>query len=298
MNELVTADRTVALPEPPEGWFDYKYAVLMDGSLGLLRTNTDFHAAYAHWRAEFSRGNYNVSRPVLRNERVRLSTFDGIAESQAIEVPSGFAPVLDRMADGRWLVASARSEQNDLNCRVFTPEGEAAGSFRMGDGIAHVRCAPDGTTWVGYFDEGIFPDLNDDGTLSISESGLVQFAADGTVLWSYIDAEDAKGRIDDCDALTLSGNAAWTCFYSDFPIVRIEDGRVQWWSNSVIAGASALAVDDEHVVLAGGYGEESERIALIHLKDWRAAFLGEMKFEPFLGAPHTFCRDWRILCTS
>lgn len=49
------------------------------------------------------------------------------------------------------------------------------------------------------------------------------------------------------------------------------------WRNTV-AGASALAIDADHLLLAGGYGEQSARIALLRLGDDHARQIGELKF--------------------
>ena len=84
MNDETTLGTTVFLPEPSTGWFDYGYAVLMDGTLALVRTDLDIHAEYARWRAQSK--HYN-RRPKLWNGRMRLSTFDGSMESEATEVP-------------------------------------------------------------------------------------------------------------------------------------------------------------------------------------------------------------------
>jgi len=85
------------------GWFDYGYAVLMDGALALVRTDHDVHAEYTLWRAQSKRGRTPAK---LWDGRIRLSIFDGSVESEAIEVPLGFAPLVDRLADGHWLVAA------------------------------------------------------------------------------------------------------------------------------------------------------------------------------------------------
>src|ERR1700677_4471504 len=109
----------------------------------------------------------------------------------------------------------------------------------MGDGIAHIRCAADGTIWAGYFDEGVYSAPNKDGSRPISSSGIARFGPDGRVLWRFNTHERPDLPIADCYALTLDGNTIWTCPYTDFPIVRVEDGLVAHWRNDVV-GASAL----------------------------------------------------------
>jgi hypothetical protein len=276
MNEVSAIGTTISLPEPPIGWFDCGYAVLMDGALALLRADRDIHAEYARWRA---RKDVTEPQPQLRDVRARISTFDGVAEREAIEVPLGFWPAVDRLADGRWLLASTRAVHGETNGRLYAADGTPAGAIALGDGIEHVRCATDGTIWVGYFDEGVFCGQNKDGSWPISSSGIARFATDGTVLWSFNGKERSDLAIADCYALTLNGTTLWSCFYTDFPIVRVEGGVVHHWSNSV-HGAKALAVDADHVLLASGYRENAGRIALLRLEEEQARYLGEVRFQP------------------
>ena len=65
--------------------------------------------------------------------------------------------------------------------------------------------------------------------------------------------------VDDCDALNVDGETVWACCYSDYPVVRIQDGSVQAWTNEV-AGATALAVRADQVCLAGGHGPDRDRL--------------------------------------
>src|SRR5262249_30512228 len=65
--------------------------------------------------------------------------------------------------------------------------------------------------------------------------------------------------------------------HTEFPIIRVADGVVDHWQND-ITGACALAVDDEYVLLAGGYDDEVDRIALLRLDGDRAKQIGEWRF--------------------
>jgi hypothetical protein len=278
MNDDAAIGTTISLPQPPIGWFDYAYAVLMDDTLALLRADLDIRAEYERWQAQM-RSNKHAPQPRLWDGRARLSTFDGSVESKAIEMPLGFSPVIDRLADGRWLLAASRAAQGEANGRLYAPDGTPAGALVMGDGIEHVRCAADGTVWVGYFDEGIFSGPNEDGTWPISSSGIARFAPDGTVQWRFNTAERADLFIADSYALALDGNTLWSCFYTNFPIVCIDGEAIRRWSNDV-TGARALAIDADYVLLAGGYDDKAGRIALVHLDEERARYLGELNFQP------------------
>ena len=270
---------SVPLPTPPSGWFDCDYAVLRDGTLGLLRTRTDMHAEFAAWLSSAS-GRGESGAPPRLNGPVRLSAFEEGGERDAIEVPRGGH--VDRLVDERWLVVSARATAGENNAHVYTAGGAVAGTFALGDGIEHVRCAPDGTIWVGYFDEGVFAGSNKDGSWPVSSAGVARFSSDGSELWRFGTKEngfavDGVG-VADCYALTLADDTAWFCSYTDFPIVRVEHGTVRHWRNDV-SGAKALAVDGDHVVLAGGYGDEAGRIALLRLGDEDAEQIGTTSIQ-------------------
>jgi hypothetical protein len=266
MSDEISLGTVTPLPDPPAGWVDHGYAALSNGSLALIRTDRDIRAEHRLWRSRVSGEDVHAQPPDLRDFRLRLSRFDGDTEIGAVEVPAAGWPKADSLTDGRWLVVSTRAAPGEQNGRLFAADGTPAGSLAMGDGINHVRCAPDGTTWVGYFDEGIFE------SCQISASGIARFDPDGCVLWGFNSEARASLSIADCYALTLDGNALWCCSYTDFPIVRVLDGVIDHWTND-IAGASALAVDGDHVLLAGGY-DQSDQVALLRLTGDRAQQIG------------------------
>lgn len=280
MKHEMTLGVTVPLPPPPTGWFDYAYAVLWSGDLALVRTDSDIHTESARWRDKVQRGDIHARQPNPWDGRLRLTTFDGSTESEAIEVPACHWPKVDRLPDGRWLVASSRAAPNESNALLYAADGAPVGTFVIGDGIAHIQCAADGTIWVGYFDEGVFSGPMEDGSWPISSSGIARFGPDGRVLWKFNDQERAGLSIDDCYALTLDGSTSWCCPYTDFLIVQIERDTVKRWRNKV-AGAKALAVEGDLVLLAGGYRDQSERIALLRLGDDQAHQIEEWQFQRF-----------------
>jgi hypothetical protein len=160
----------------------------------------------------------------------------------------------------------------DLDARFYAADGAPAGAFAMGGYMTHVQCATDGTIWAGYFDEGVF------GGSDTAEAGIARFNTGGQVIWSF-NKTDNELFISDCYAMALDGAVPWTCFYTDFPIARIEQGVITHWRND-IAGARTLAVDGDHVLLAGGYKEDSSRLAMLHLVDGEARFRGRWRFTP------------------
>jgi hypothetical protein len=270
MSDEIALGVCSSLPAPSPGWFDYEYAVLSDGSLAVIRTDIDILAEYANWQDHSAK-----PCPDLWNRKGRIYTFDGSTEAGPVEVPLGFAPTFSRFPDGRWLLADSRSAEGDRNARIYDPAGQQMAAFNLGDGIAQMFCAPDGTIWVGYFDEGIGSGPNTDGSWPVSSSGLAQFDAAGSVLWGY-NSDQRKSFISDCYALTLAGNTAWSCFYSNFPIIAVDKGEVRQWQNS-IGGANALAIEDGYALLAGGYDDQAGRVALLRLGANEVEKLGEIQ---------------------
>ncbi|WP_256806595.1 hypothetical protein [Bradyrhizobium sp. Bra64] len=278
MNHEMILGGTTPLPSTPGGWFDYAYAVLWNGDLALVRTDRDIHAERVRWQDQVQRGNIHAHHPGFQGKYLRLSTFDGNTESGAIEIPAWPWPRVDRLPDGRWLVVTSRVEPNQNNASLFATDGTLTGTFAMGDGIAHIQCANDGTIWAGYFDEGVFSGGAADGGWPVSASGVAQFGPDGSVLWKFNDQAPENLFIADCYALTIDGSALWCCAYDGFSIVKVERDVVTAWQNEV-TGADALAIDGDLVVLAGGYGDQSGRIALLHLGDGQAQQIGEWQFQ-------------------
>jgi hypothetical protein len=262
----------ILLPKPPPGWFEYQYSVLTDGSLALIRADSDILSEYRQWENESRDSKSPV--PSLGKARGRISVFDGERESEVVEVNLGYYPIVDRFPDGRWLVADSRSEPTIANGRIFSADGTAVGAITLGDGIEHLAFAPDWSLWVGYFDEGVFG--AHDELEPLGKAGIAKLDTAGNVLWRLNNPK--RWLVSDCYAMSLTGNDLWSCVYMDFPIIRIRDGEVTTWSNSV-KGAKAIAADDDYVILAGGYGEP-ERIVLLRLLDGVAEEQARLELSP------------------
>jgi len=282
MIEASTIADEIRLPATPAGWFDYGYTALRDDRLALIRLRRDFHTEYARWWREFSNGNHTLRQPAFWDGDIRLSIFDGAIETDAVIVPSGAHPLVDRTMDGRWAVASTRAGRGEKNGRIYSATGGVEQAMVLGDGIEHLFCAPDGTLWVGYFDEGVFGGSSKGGRRPVSAGGIVQFDAKGQALWSFNDQVKDEHSIADCYAMTLAGNMLWSCFYTGFPIVRVDRGKVIFWSNAV-AGARAIAVAGDTILLAGGYTEDAGRIAVVKVDSADSRQIGELRFSPAIG---------------
>ncbi|KQZ60756.1 hypothetical protein ASD67_15730 [Sphingopyxis sp. Root1497] len=253
MIKIESITEPIPLPATPEGWFDYGYTALTDGRLALVRTRQDVHVEHMRWLEAVNGGDQSRKYPKVWGGDMRLSIFDGVEETDVAIMPCGAHPVVDRMPDGRWLVAGSRADKGERNGRIYAADGRKERDMALGDGIENLLCSADGTIWVGYFD------------------------ALGTPIWSFNDQVDEDHSIADSYAMTLAGTDLWACFYTDFPIARISGGKPVFWSNSV-AGARAIAVKDDIVVLGGGYGDDANRITVVKLDGKASRELGSLRY--------------------
>lgn len=193
-------------------------------------------------------------------------------------------PTVQPLPDGRVLMVDARctwrSEGPDRNAIVYDSDGAAVAEQTFGDGIDHVQATRNGEIWVGYFDEGVLGShgWGDAGAAPpVGRSGLVRFSAELTEQWRYPDsARAAWGHILDCYALNVDGDTAWTCFYTEWPVVRIHDGAVTGWRNE-IRSATALAVRGSRLAFYGGYEAYRDRLVAGVLDDDQFRVTGEYR---------------------
>lgn len=256
------------LPALPTGWHALHYRALADGGLVVVTADVDF---MAEWTRIFA-----ADGPVDPPSRILEMSAAGTARllvwrdgvwGDGPRFPLEFAhPTVDRFADGRWLVVGTRTE-NKPNARVLSPDGTLIARFMLGDGIEHAAIDRVGRIWVGWFDEGIFGNTEwhvPGEEWPPSSRGVGCFEATGKIL-RLPDFPPVLGMIDDCYALTPVSDGAWVCPYADFPLIHVRlDQPVRWWAND-LAGPKALAVDGSHALVAGGYREDANRLALISL---------------------------------
>ncbi len=172
------------------------------------------------------------------------------------------------MDDGRWLI-EGRSYPTNANAIVLTPYGAVIARFKLGDGVSHMGIDASDRICVGWTDEGIFG--NGDWKVRDHEwppcsNGVACFDPNGALLpppkWP-----DGSGDIAHCYALNVSGQGAWICPYTDFPLVHFVPGKpARWWRN-VLSGPSAMAVNETHALIAGGYGAQANRVTLVALDE-------------------------------
>jgi hypothetical protein len=184
---------------------------------------------------------------------------------------------------GRFLLVAARCrwqrDRVDHNALIVAPDGTVTRRGTLGDGIAHVLTTTAGKIWVGYFDEGIFGSngWGNPGPEPIGAAGIIRFAADLQPEWRY-PATGGPEPIDDCYALNVADETAWSTYYSDFPVVRIAADIVRSWPGSRTA-ANALIADGTRCAFIGGYSQHRDRLLAGdldrgHFKPYRLALPG------------------------
>jgi hypothetical protein len=244
-------------------------AVLADRSLGLLGTDVDLAGAWARVRRQetepLAADSPDRPQSVAARGTARVWRFDGAVLHDGPTMPLESPSLkLAGFPDGRWLIA-ATNARDEPNARLFAPDGTLLSRFRLGDAIEYLDIDSNDRAWVGWFDEGIFGNM-DRFPDAIDRTAVVVacFAADGALL-SVGPVPQAAGFLADVYAMTVADDGAWVCPYTEFPLLHLRpDQPVRWWRNA-LTGANAIAADDRHVLLAGGYGLDATRLTLIAL---------------------------------
>ena len=127
------------------------------------------------------------------------------------------------LGDVEWLLVRGRADNDgDRNAHVYDASGGHSRSFHAGDGVQDVQATRGGEVWVSYFDEGVF------GSTVLGQSGLVRLDGSGNCSFEFNRlAGGGLPDIADCYALNVaSDQEVWLCYYTDFPLVRLVDGKV------------------------------------------------------------------------
>lgn len=227
----------------------------------MLGSNVDLKAA---WRSDSTGKTNGLYHSLLPNTDGQIWKIrDGLLEDPVVK-PKGYPYVVfDQFRDGRWLFANARSDGSGNAC-TLSEEGRILSEFELGDGIEHVQIDNKDRIWVGWFDEGVFgndrwryPGLR----WPPSSSGVAAFDSSGQLLMTT-----AIPGIADCYAMNVFADQIWTCTYTDFPIwTRKKDIETTWETD--LSGTTAIAVAEPHVIAAGGYGADANKITLLQLQE-------------------------------
>ena len=146
-------------------------------------------------------------------------------------------------------------------------------TFILGDGIQDLQVTADGSLWVSRGDEAIFSDA-----IPSLKAGLSRFNLQGRLEFESDTSFERAGipPIDHCYALNVdAGGNAWAYYYSDFSLVRVSDDTPTLIAATApVAGAHAIAIRDDTIVLAGSYENRNS------LFEWNIATGSVREFVP------------------
>jgi hypothetical protein len=189
----------------------------------------------------------------------RLLAYDGgtadcIADFFVREEPYNIhfvQPLLDRFL----LVCARSSRRSDVdiehNGRIYDRMGHLEGELVLGDGIQDIQVTANGRIWAAYFDEGIFGNFG--WHQPLGASGLVAWDSAGDVQYQFAPPPPLEAMAD-CYAINApSESDLWCCYYTDFPLVHIQESQVIGSWESPVAGSDAFAISEAGVLFRGGY---------------------------------------------
>jgi hypothetical protein len=286
--------RTVADLRPSfEGWADrVAVGIGFDGAIYAAARRSVEELARKRGNARKNRLEQVTDYLVIRWEDQQVQQL--VIPRETI-IASYVQPFLDGilLAGARcgWRAAGA-----DKNAVAVDWSGRELARFTLGDGIADLRVTRDGTIWASYFDEGIFGNYgwSHPGPPAIGMPGLVAFSRTGEVCFSYDPRAAHTDSVCDAYAMNVAGESdVWLYFYTEFPIVRICNGAYQVWKLGV-AGAKALAVRENRVLLFGDYKRRSLGRLVELGNNGTAKVIGEFLLVDEHGAPLDDAVAWGV----
>jgi len=254
---------------PLSGLYDIGYSALPDGSLAILRSDRDLLKL---WQHNLKKG-YQDKKILPDGQKGSLFIYDGAIEWPVFEMPlENPFPLLDRSESGNWVFVDSQPGEHRQNAVIYSVSGQVLHRFSLGRFVQHVQYDRQDMIWAGYFDQGFFRKLHYEQD-SITITGLLRFSAYGRPLWGTPDP------VMDCYALNVSGDRAWVYDFPDFRIMEVSNSGMENIWQSDIRGARALAVHKSYALLGGGYGDEFDRVALVHLDGKKAKTLGRFSLN-------------------
>lgn len=206
------------------------------------------------YRTETTHGSFPKRRAASPNRyRVHYQAGEQWCHLDLLPTSENYHAV-QPLREGGWLLVRGRAgDRSDHNAHLFEADGTPGLKFHVGDGIADVQTTERGRVWVSYFDEGVFGDD------PLSQSGLACFDQDGTSVFRLGDLPDPVLKsMADCYALNVcSDRETWLYFYTDFPLVRLMDGKVTGSWRMPVAGSHGFAVERDRVLLGASYDRKN-----------------------------------------
>jgi len=145
------------------------------------------------------------------------------------------------LGDG-WLLADRRGGCANLH----DASGHFLRSIDLGDASEDIQTTSDEKIWVSYFDEGVFGS-------GIGQQGAVCFGAAGIPEFKYGEFAERAGLpfIADCYAMNVAAPGdVWLNYYTDFPLVHLQDFALEHVSKDFGVMGNGFAVRDEAVIYA------------------------------------------------
>lgn len=163
----------------------------------------------------------------------------------------------------------------DRNARIYNSNGELAREFIAGDGIQDVKVDIKGNIWTSYFDEGIFGNYGWNNP--VGSSGLICWNDKGEKIWEF---EPINGleHMADCYAMNIdSDNNTWFYYYTEFPLVKLNNSKqIEFWETK-IEGSSSLNISDTKVLMDNGYDDNN--FVLFEVKGDKLKKSKKIKFQ-------------------
>jgi hypothetical protein len=210
----------------------------------------------------------------------------GAREWREYQVPNQLSnfSLVQPMPDGL-LLATSRCEYSESSCKpngqIFSLDGVRHSVVMLGDGIQHLQTTQSGEIWAAYFDEGVFGNLG--WRRPIGANGLLRFNTLGDRLFEFQPTSGLE-TIADCYALNVVGNSeTWCYYYTEFPLVRIVNDRIDQYWQCPIKGAGAFAVWRDSVLMQGGYDLHQEWNLMTLHRDGKVRLEGTGRIEDDLG---------------
>jgi hypothetical protein len=163
------------------------------------------------------------------------------------------------LSNDRVLLVCGRSRRRletdyDLNGRIYSTDGALENKILLGDGIQNTQVASDGKIWTSYFDEGVFGNYG--WNSPVGQSGLIAWKSTGEKVYEYSPAMGLD-VICDCYALNVeSSSTTWCYYYTEFPLVKIKDGKILDYWNIPVRGSDAFAIFRNYALFRGGYDDK------------------------------------------
>lgn len=168
----------------------------------------------------------------------------------------------------------------EKNGRIYSIEGIFQTEILLGDGIQNVQTDSNGIIWTSFFDEGVFGNFG--WNEPVGKSGLIAWNTEGKKAYEFQPTYPLS-KICDCYALNvISNKESWCYYYTDFPLVKIKNYKIDSYWNTPIRGSSAFAIYRNFALFSNGYNENDNLLHLLKLdNDYIAKEIAQIQIENF-----------------